>query len=71
MIKILVSANIGLYQLISVKRPGIGIGYFFLYIGMDMIQPDHIVIGMIHSDNIGISMVVSVEPRSHKPILNL
>ena len=29
---------------------------------MDMIQQDHIGIGMIHSDHIGLGMVVLVEP---------
>ena len=39
---------------------------FYIVIGMDMIQQDHIGISigisMIHLDHIGIGMVVSVEP---------
>ena len=54
-ISVSVSSNIGLYRY--------DIGF-----GMDMIQLDHIGIGiingMIHSDHISIGMVVSVEPYS-------
>ena len=53
---------IGLKHLVSVSARK----DFSFYIRMDMVQQDQIGIcigiGMIHSDHIGIGMVVSVEP---------